>query len=162
MENRKDRDYRTRCVRYPFRQPIGRRKLALLGRQSRTSGSLPSGEMQKIPVPKGGRAMVNRMDRDYRTRCVRHPFRQPIGRRKLTLLGRQSRTSGSLPSGEKQKIPVPKGRGSFGAANRDRTGTVLPPRDFKSLASASSAIAAKKLLIHFSIFKVPCQGTDAV
>ena len=31
---------------------------------------------------------------------------------------------------------------NYGAANRDRTGTVLPPRDFKSLASASSAMAA--------------------
>ena len=29
-----------------------------------------------------------------------------------------------------------------GAADRDRTGTVLPPRDFKSLASANSATAA--------------------
>ena len=29
-----------------------------------------------------------------------------------------------------------------GAADRNRTGTVLPPRDFKSLASASSATAA--------------------
>ena len=30
-----------------------------------------------------------------------------------------------------------------GAADRDRTGTVLPPRDFKSLASANSATAAQ-------------------
>ncbi len=32
----------------------------------------------------------------------------------------------------------------FGAADRNRTGTVLLPRDFKSLASASSATAADK------------------
>ena len=34
-----------------------------------------------------------------------------------------------------------------GAANRDRTGTVFPPRDFKSLASASSAMAAYNILV---------------
>ena len=38
----------------------------------------------------------------------------------------------------------------FGAANRGRTGTVLPPRDFKSLASAYSAIAAQNYLTSLS------------
>ena len=32
----------------------------------------------------------------------------------------------------------------YGAGNRGRTDTVFPPRDFKSLASAYSAIPAKK------------------
>ena len=36
-------------------------------------------------------------------------------------------------------MPLP----TFGAVDRGRTGTVLPPRDFKSLASAYSATTAK-------------------
>ena len=36
----------------------------------------------------------------------------------------------------------------FGAGDRDRTGTVLLPRDFKSLASANSATPATGIIIH--------------
>ena len=42
----------------------------------------------------------------------------------------------------------------IGAANRTWTGTVLPPRDFKSLASAYSATAANELtyiILHDSL-----------
>ena len=49
----------------------------------------------------------------------------------------------SLISELKKKKPLLKRGFAFGAANRGRTGTVLPPRDFKSLASAYSAIAAQ-------------------
>ena len=41
-----------------------------------------------------------------------------------------------------KKAPTLLGLEPFGAADRDRTGTVLPPRDFKSLASAYSATPA--------------------
>jgi hypothetical protein len=34
-------------------------------------------------------------------------------------------------------------RGNIGARGRNRTGTVLPPRDFKSLASTNFATRAK-------------------
>ena len=44
-----------------------------------------------------------------------------------------------------------------GAADRDRTGTVFLPRDFKSLASACSATAADKTLIYFTIARRRCQ-----
>ena len=37
---------------------------------------------------------------------------------------------------------VSKHQSFFGAGDRDRTGTVLLPRDFKSLASANSATPA--------------------
>ena len=44
-----------------------------------------------------------------------------------------------------------------GAADRDRTGTVLPPRDFKSLASACSATAASLLPYYDIQFRPLCQ-----
>ena len=51
----------------------------------------------------------------------------------------------------------------YGAADRSRTGTVLPPRDFKSLASAYSATAAAgtELIIAHSKHKINCFSSFA-
>ena len=46
---------------------------------------------------------------------------------------------------------------TFSAADRDRTGTVSLPRDFKSLASASSATAAH--CMYFTAGAAKCQST---
>ena len=40
----------------------------------------------------------------------------------------------------------------FGAENRGRTDTMLPSRDFKSLASAYFAIPALTLILKFNIY----------
>ena len=42
----------------------------------------------------------------------------------------------------------------LGAADRNRTGTVLPPRDFKSLASACSATAANFIACPIMIYNL--------
>jgi len=56
----------------------------------------------KKPIPSEGFAIGR--DRNYRTHGVRHPFRQPFSRRRwLGFMGRQSRTSGSLPEGYSKK-----------------------------------------------------------
>ena len=49
-----------------------------------------------------------------------------------------------------EKRPVNDIYGTFGAENRGRTDTMFPSRDFKSLASAYSAIPAKKS--NFSLY----------
>ncbi len=49
--------------------------------------------------------------------------------------------AGTMPGCSRTKNP-PQGRVSFGARTRNRTGTALRPRDFKSLASTSFAIRA--------------------
>ena len=46
---------------------------------------------------------------------------------------------------------------NHGAADRDRTGTVFPPRDFKSLASANSATAADGNCLYDSGKNSRCQ-----
>ena len=65
--------------------------------------------------------------------------------------GTQARFCAGVPfefyeMGENEKVKIPNAVafGIFGAADRDRTGTVFLPRDFKSLASACSATAACK------------------
>ena len=44
--------------------------------------------------------------------------------------------------------------GTFGAENRGRTDTMFPSRDFKSLASAYSAIPAYSVLLAFLTYSV--------